>query len=44
MRGYKRGQKHVRNLRLYEVHKNGRTYWRLRTPDPGGPDLANGSS
>jgi hypothetical protein len=36
MRGYKRGQKHVRNLRLYEVHKNGRTYWRLRTPDPGG--------
>ena len=21
---------------MYEVHKNGRTYWRLRTPDPGG--------
>ena len=36
MKGYKRGQKHVRNLRLYEVHKNGRAYWRLRTPDPGG--------
>jgi integrase len=36
MQGYRRGQKHVRNLRLYEVHKNGRTYWRLRTPDPSG--------
>jgi integrase len=36
MQGYKRGQKHVRNLRLYAVNKNGRCYWRLRTPDPGG--------
>jgi integrase len=36
MQGYKRGQKHVRNLRLYQVHKNGRRYWRLRTPDPCG--------
>jgi integrase len=26
----------VRNLRLYEVHKNGRSYWRLRTPSPEG--------
>jgi integrase len=36
MQGYKRGQKHVRNLRLYEVHKSGRRYWRMRTPDPSG--------
>jgi integrase len=36
MQGYKRGQKHVRNLRLYEVHKSGRCYWRLRTPEPSG--------
>ena len=36
MEGYRRGQKHVRNLRLYEVHKSGRRYWRLRTPDPSG--------
>jgi integrase len=36
MEGYRRGQKHVRNLRLYEVTKNGRSYWRLRTPDPSG--------
>jgi integrase len=34
--GYKRGWKHVRNLHLYRVHKNGRCYWRLRTPDPRG--------
>jgi integrase len=34
--GYRRGQKHVKNLRLYCVHKAGRCYWRLRTPDPGG--------
>jgi integrase len=26
----------VRNLRLYEVHKGGRSYWRLRTPSPDG--------
>ena len=36
MEGYRRGQKHVRNLRLYAVTKNGRTYWRLRVPDPSG--------
>jgi integrase len=36
MRGYKRGQKHVRNLRLYQVDKRGKPYWRLRTPDPSG--------
>ena len=36
MEGYRRGQKHVRNLRLYAVTKNGRAYWRLRTPDPSG--------
>jgi integrase len=36
MQGYRRGQKHVSNLHLYEVRKNGRTYWRLRTPDPSG--------
>jgi integrase len=36
MQGYRRGQKHVSNLHLYEVHKNGRSYWRLRTPSPGG--------
>jgi integrase len=34
--GYRRGQKYIRNLRLYEVNKNGRPYWRLRTPDPSG--------
>jgi integrase len=34
--GYKRGWKHVRNLHLYRVHKSGRAYWRLRTPDPDG--------
>src|SRR5258707_8452764 len=34
--GYRRGQKYIRNLRLYEVTKNGRAYWRLRTPDPSG--------
>lgn len=34
--GYRRGQKYIRNLRLYEVNKNGRAYWRLRTPDPSG--------
>ena len=34
--GYRRGQKYIKNLRLYEVAKNGRTYWRLRTPQPGG--------
>jgi integrase len=28
--------KHVRNLRLYEVKKHGRRYWRLRTPSPEG--------
>ena len=36
MKGYKRGQKHVRNLRLYEVNQNGNPRWRLRTPDPSG--------
>jgi hypothetical protein len=36
MQGYRRGQKHVKNLRLYTVHKHGRAYWRLRTPDPSG--------
>jgi integrase len=34
--GYRRGQKYVKNLRLYVVDKNGRSYWRLRTPDPSG--------
>ncbi|SRR5260221_8263908 len=34
--GYRRGQKYIRNLHLYEVTKNGRPYWRLRTPDPSG--------
>ncbi len=34
--GYRRGQKYIKNLRLYEVAKNGRAYWRLRTPDPSG--------
>lgn len=34
--GYRRGQKYIKNLRLYEVTKNGRSYWRLRTPDPSG--------
>src|SRR5690348_14844366 len=34
--GYRRGQKYVKNLRLYAVHKNGRSYWRLRTPAPSG--------
>jgi hypothetical protein len=34
--GYTRSQKRVKNLHLYAVHKNGRTYWRLRIPHPGG--------
>ncbi len=34
--GYRRGQKYIRNLRLYEVTKKGRCYWRLRTPEPSG--------
>ena len=35
--GYKRRQKHVRNLHLYRVNKkNGRVYWRLRIPSPEG--------
>jgi len=34
--GYRRGQKYIKNLRLYEVAKNGRVYWRLRTPLPSG--------
>ncbi len=34
--GYRRGQKYIKNLRLYEVAKNGRSYWRLRTPRPSG--------
>src|SRR5260221_7288009 len=34
--GYRRGQKYIKNLRLYEVTKKGRPYWRLRVPDPSG--------
>jgi integrase len=34
--GYKRGQRHVKNLRLYAMHKNGRLYWRLRIPQSSG--------
>jgi integrase len=44
MEGYRRGQKHVRNLRLYEVKKNGRSYWRLRTPDPSGTGFSERQS
>jgi hypothetical protein len=29
-------RQYVRNLHLYEVHKKGRSYWRLRTPNPSG--------
>jgi integrase len=34
--GYKRGQKYIKNLRLYTVQKSGHCYWRLRTPHPSG--------
>jgi hypothetical protein len=30
--GYKRGQRHIRNLHIYACKKNGRAYWRLTTP------------
>jgi integrase len=36
MQGYRRGQKHIKNLRLYPIKRQGVTYWRLRTPDPSG--------
>src|SRR5260221_2551271 len=32
--GYRRGQKYIKNLRLYDVTKKGRPYWRCRPPDP----------
>jgi integrase len=31
----------VRNLRLYEVKRKGRSYWRLRTPDPSGTGFSD---
>ncbi len=34
--GRKKRYKKVKNLRLYEKHKKGRTYYQLRTPDPSG--------
>ena len=34
--GYTRNQKRIKNLHLYAVHKNGRTYWRLRIPQLSG--------
>ena len=36
MQGYRRGQRHIKNLRLYAIKRQGVTYWRLRTPDPSG--------
>jgi hypothetical protein len=42
--GYRRGQKYIRNLRLYEVTKNGRAYWRLRTPEPSGTGFSERDS
>jgi integrase len=36
MQGYRRGQRHIKNLRLYAILRQGVTYWRLRTPDPSG--------